>query len=299
MLIDTSSLVYRAYFSTPSTVTAPDGSSVNAAYGFLGMLARLVADWDPSYLACAIDMNWRPAWRVDLIPSYKTHRLAHPDAGTSGPYAWAEEGFVDQVPIIYDLLETCGVAVVGVEGHEAEDVIGSLIAKIEGEVLVVSGDRDLFQLAAQERVKVIYPRRGVSQVTVVDAAEVERRFGIPGEAYLDFSVLRGDPSDGLPGVKGIGEKTASSLLRTHGSLEGIVRAAAEDPKGALSRVAASFDYLDRAVRVVTIRDDLDVGDVDLTRPRPHPSEEDRRRAEGWGLLGAFDRLVSALKGGQM
>jgi 5'-3' exonuclease len=291
--------VYRAYFSTPATVTAPDGTSVNAAHGFLGMVARLVDDWNPSHLACAIDMDWRPSWRVDLIPSYKTHRLADPDAATSGPYAWAEAGFADQVPLIYDLLENCGVAVVGVEGQEAEDVIGSLASEVDGEVLVVSGDRDLFQLVVQEGVKVIYPRRGVSQVTLVDAAEVERRFGIPGEAYRDFSVLRGDPSDGLPGVKGIGEKTAASLLKTYGSLEAIVSAAAEDPKGALARVAASFDYLDRAVRVVTIRSDLDIGNADLTRPRPDPGEEDYRRADGWGLLGAFQRLASALRGDQM
>lgn len=278
--------MYRAYFSTPETVTAPDGTPVNAAHGFLGMVARLVSDWDPELLVCATDADWRPQWRVDLIDSYKTHRLGdEPDPVEA------------QFPIVFELLEDCGVAVVGATNYEAEDVIGALAPKAPGEVGIVSGDRDLFQLVRDPDVYVLYPRRGVADLIVVNEKEVERRFGIPGRKYADYAILRGDPSDGLPGVRGVGEKTAAALITRYGSLEAVVEAAMISPDtAALAKVAADLDYLDRATQVVTIATDAPVGNPDMQRPKTGPSQDVYEKAEKNGLLGAVRRLAAALEG---
>jgi 5'-3' exonuclease len=292
LLVDASSLLYRAYFSTPDSVRAPDGKPINAVYGFLNMLARLVADHDPAHLACATDVDWRPAWRVELVPAYKAQRV---DPGESQAAADAE--VARQSELCFELLNGLRVAVVGLPEYEAEDIIGTLAAHRPGPVAVVSGDRDLFQVVRDPDVCVLYPVRGVTEMVRVDEAEVTRRYKIPGRAYADFAVLRGDPSDGLPGVKGIGEKTAASLLATYGSLERIVEAARSEPgAGALSRVAAQLDYVERAARVVAIPRDLPLPDVDLTRPRGEPPAEVLARAESQGLAGPLGRLVTALRG---
>lgn len=294
LLVDTSSLLYRAYFSTPGSVTAPDGRPVNAVHGFFGMLARLVADHDPDRLACATDEDWRPAWRVEQLPAYKAKRV---DPGEAQAAADAE--VARQSPLCSELLQGLGVAVVGHPGYEAEDVIGTLSERerAHGPVAIVSGDRDLFQLVRDPDVVVLYPKRGVTELVRVDEAEVARRYRIPGRAYADFAVLRGDPSDGLPGVKGIGETTAAALLTRHGSLERVVEAAREDPgAGALSRVAAQLDYVERARRVVAIPKDLPLPDLDLARPRGEPPPSVTEVAERHGLGGALSRLLAALRG---
>lgn len=293
MLIDASSLIYRALFSTPDSVTAADGTPVNAAHGFLGMLARLISDHDPDLLACATDEDWRPAWRVELIDTYKSFRAEEGSAQEE-----AEDRLAPQMPILFDILEGCGVAVVGHEGSEAEDVIGTLAARSPGPVAIVSGDRDLFQLVRDPDVVVLYPRRGVSRLDRVDETYIENRYGIPGGAYRDFAVLRGDPSDGLPGVKGIGEKLAASLVADHGSLEAIIEAVEAGVEGSLlAKVRRDLDYVKRAAKVVTIPTDLDMPEVDLTRPRAvAPSQDLTQTAEEWGLGGALGRLVSALGG---
>lgn len=291
MLVDASSLIYRAFFSTPPTVTAPDGTPVNAAHGFLGMLARLVSDYDPEWLACATDEDWRPQWRVDLIESYKTHRL-EPQSTTQQQ---ADDLLEVQMPVISELLTACGVAVVGAPEFEAEDVIGALVPRAPGNVAIVSGDRDLFQLVRDPLVRVLYPKRGVAEMVVVDEAEIERRFGIPARAYGDYAILRGDPSDGLPGVRGIGEKTAASLISKYGSLERVIEAALNNgPDRALAKVADSLDYLDRAARVVLITGEAPIGDPGIKRPAVPSDPSWKTAAESYGLLGAMERLVSAL-----
>lgn len=295
LLVDASSLLYRAYFSTPDSVRAPDGTPVNAVHGFLGMLARLVADHDPDRLACATDVDWRPAWRVDLLPAYKAQRVAPGEA-----QAAADQEVGRQSVLCFELLSGLGVAVAGHPGCEAEDVIGTLAERERAAgraVAVVSGDRDLFQLVADPDVWILYPVRGVSEMRHVDEGDITRKYGIPGRAYADFAVLRGDPSDGLPGVKGIGEKSAASLLQSYGSLERIIDAARQNPgAGALSRVATQLDYVERARKVVEIPRDLPLGDVDLTRPRGEPPPPITERAADQGLTGALDRLVAALRG---
>ena len=292
LLVDAASLIYRALFSTPDTVTAPDGSPINAAHGFLGMLARLISDHDPDFICCAADEDWRPQWRVDLIDSYKAVRA---DAGSAQEKA--EELLAPQMPILFKILEGCGIAVVGHPGCEAEDVIGTLAERAPGRVAIVSGDRDLFQLVRDPKVVVLYPRRGVSKMDEVNEGYIEDRYGIPGRAYLDFAVLRGDPSDGLPGVRGIGEKLASSLVARYGSLDGVLEAAtSSNPGVAIGKVRRDIDYVKRATQVARIPTDLPLPKVDLVRPRNEPDPSLYAVAKRAGLEGALRRLVEAMTG---
>lgn len=292
LLVDAASLIYRALFSTPDTVTAPDGSPINAAHGFLGMLARLIADHDPDFICCAADEDWRPQWRVELIDSYKAVRA---DAGSAQEKA--EELLAPQMPVLFEILQGCGIAVIGHPGCEAEDVIGTLAERAPGRVAIVSGDRDLFQLVRDPKVVVLYPRRGVSKMDEVNEGYIEARYGIPGRAYLDFAVLRGDPSDGLPGVRGIGEKLASSLVARYGSLDGVLEAATSSSPGvAIGKVRRDIDYVKRAAQVATIPTDLPLPDVDLVRPRSEPDASVYEVAKQAGLEGALRRLVEAMMG---
>jgi 5'-3' exonuclease len=291
LLVDAASLIYRAFFSTPDTVRTPEGRPINGAHGFLGMLARLITDLRPERICCAADEDWRPDWRVRLIDTYKTHRT---DPGSVQQQADKELDI--QTPIIFRVLELCGIKVIGHAGYEAEDVIGTLAARETPPVAIVSGDRDLFQLVRDPDVYVLYPKRGVSVVDRVDEKYIEERYGIPGRAYRDFAVLRGDTSDGLPGVRGIGEKMAASLVAKYGSLDAIVAAAESGGQGlALSRVQRDLDYIKRAVQVVTIPTDLPLPEVDLSRPGGDPDPELPAVAQRYGLTGAARRLVTALQ----
>lgn len=289
-MVDTSSLVYRALFSNPDSIVTSDGVPINAAFGFLGFLARLVRDHDPAFIACATDENWRPVWRTDLLPDYKSAR-----ALTGSPQELAEEKLEPQWPILFELLEALGIPVVGHDDHEAEDVIGTLAQRATTPVAIVSGDRDLFQLVRDPDIGVLYPRKGVSDLQKVDETYIAEKYGIPGRAYLDYAVLRGDPSDGLPGVRGIGEKTASALVSKFGTLEDIVSAALNGPPStALNKVAAQLDYVEAAAKVVAIPTDLPLPDVDLTRPRPELTDDLEKLAKSYGLLGQVRRLCTAL-----
>jgi 5'-3' exonuclease len=288
LLVDASSLIYRAFFAVPDTVRAPDGTQVNGAYGFLEMISNLSVAYRPKFLVACLDDDWRPQWRVDLIDSYKTHRVAEEDAEVLPSPE-------DQIDLIVELLTMAGIATCGAERYEAEDVIGALAPRAPGEVAIVSGDRDLFQLVRDPLVRVLYPKRGVSDLAVIDEGEIERRYGIPGTRYFDFAVLRGDPSDGLPGVRGIGEKTASALIAKYGSLDAVVDAARGATGGPLAKVAASLDYIERARTVVRIASEAPVGDVDATFPQHPPDEKLTEVAESWGLAGPVKRLLASMK----
>ncbi|HEX2052706.1 MAG TPA: 5'-3' exonuclease [Actinomycetota bacterium] len=284
-MIDAASLIYRAFFSTPETVTTPDGTPINAAYGFLNMLARLVADRDPDFLVCADDADWRPQWRVDLVPSYKTHRVGVPQPTLDA-----------QMPVIAEVLQAANIPVAGVPEWEAEDIIGALIPRCPGPVEIVSGDRDLFQLVRDPDVCVLYPVRGVSELMRVNERYIEHKYGIPGRAYGDYAILRGDTSDGLPGVPGIGEKTASALINKHGSISAVVEAAMTgDGTGPLGKVKKGLDYVDRAARVVLITDEAPVGEIDMSRPSGDSTPELMELAERYGLKSPVERLLAALK----
>lgn len=287
LLVDAPSLIYRAFFALPDSIRAPDGTPINAAHGFLTMLTRLISDLHPTHLACCMDADWRPQWRVDLVDSYKTHRVA-------GEGEEADDVVETQTELIARLLRLAGIAVVGAPDCEAEDVIATLLQRVNGRVAIVSGDRDLFQLVRDPNVWVLCPKRGVTDLVRVDETEIERRYGIPPRRYADFAVLRGDPSDGLPGVPGIGEKTAAQLISAHGSLEEVVRVSQGAKSGPRAKVAAAEDYIRRAARVVRMSADCVVGDVNLTFPQHAPSPTLSRLAKPLGLQGPIDRLIAGM-----
>src|SRR4051794_6419251 len=274
LLLDTASLYFRAFFGVPDSVRAPDGTPVNAVRGLLDFITRLVADYRPSHLACCWDNDWRPQWRVDLLPSYKAHRVQREVAGAPDVEV-VPDPLEAQIPTIVAVLEAFGIAVVGADGYEADDVIGTLATDAGMPVDVVTGDRDLFQLVDDEtEVRILYTARGVGRHERVTNAVVREKYGIDGRQYADFAALRGDPSDGLPGVAGVGEKTAATLLNRFGDLPGIV-AASLDPDADLApgprrKIKDAAGYLEAAPTVVAVARHLDLGNPDLTLPRTPP-----------------------------
>jgi 5'-3' exonuclease len=297
LLLDAASLYFRAFFGVPETTKAPDGTPVNAVRGFLDMLAYLIGRERPTHLVACMDADWRPAFRVAAVPSYKAHRLGPDDYLEIVP-----DNLVPQVPIIEAVLAAVGIAAVGSPGYEADDVVGTLAAKATMPVDVVTGDRDLFQVVDDARgVRVLYTGRGVRNLQVVDEAFVTKKYGIPGRAYADFATLRGDPSDGLPGVAGIGEKSAASLIAGYGSIEGLL-AALDDPQSGLAPgmrrlLTAARDYLDVAPAVVQVATDLPLPDFDGAMPaRPAEPETLVALADRWNLDASLNRLLAALSG---
>jgi 5'-3' exonuclease len=276
LLVDGSSMIFRAFYGIPQTMRAPDGTLVNAVRGTLDNLARHLTERWPSHVAVATDEDWRPDWRVELIPSYKEHRTAEPVPPALEP----------QMPIIMECFEAVGVDALGLAGYEAEDIIASLVARVRPPVEIVSGDRDLFSLVRDPDVLVLYPDKG--GVAAVDEAEVERRYSIPGRAYADFAILRGDPSDGLPGLAGVGAKKAADLVRRYGSIGGMLDAG-------IFR-AADADYLEKAQRVVAPVTDLELkvprGRRDRWPDDPNRADELGRR---YGIASSIKRLVKALR----
>ncbi|WP_405648789.1 5'-3' exonuclease H3TH domain-containing protein [Streptomyces uncialis] len=300
MLLDTASLYFRAYFGVPESVKAPDGTPVNAVRGLLEFIDRLVKDHHPDDLIACMDADWRPQWRVDLIPSYKAHRVAQETP--AGP---DEEEVPDtlspQVPVIEAVLDALGIARVGVEGYEADDVIGSFTAHATGPVDIVTGDRDLYQLVDDARdVRVLYPLKGVGTLQLTDEAVLREKYGVGGAGYADLALLRGDPSDGLPGVPGIGEKTAAKLLAEFGDLAGIM-AAIDSPTARLTptqrkRLHESRPYLAVAPKVVGVALDVPLPRVDPALPRaPRDPAALDALAQRWGLGGSLARLLSTLQ----
>ncbi|TFI42936.1 5'-3' exonuclease [Rhodococcus sp. 1R11] len=306
LLLDGASLWFRAYYALPESITAPDGRPVNAVRGFLDMISALITRTEPSRLAVCLDLDWRPQFRVDLVPSYKAHRVADaaPDVAESEE---VPETLTPQVDMIMDVLAALGIATAGADGLEADDVLGTLAAQERRDpVVVVSGDRDLLQVAADEpnEVRVLYVGRGLAKAELFGPAEVAERYGVPlhraGAAYAELALLRGDASDGLPGVKGVGEKTASTLMLQYESVAAL-RAAALDPesdmaKGIRAKLANAGDYLDAALPVVRVVTDADVV---LSRSDEIPAEPADlaaldRLAETLGIRNAVDRLVSAM-----
>ncbi len=294
LLLDTPSLYFRAFYGVPDSIVAPDGSPVNAVRGLLDFVARLVADLSPTRLVACMDADWRPEFRVAALPSYKAHRVA----------VEGEEEVPDalspQVPVIEAVLRALGIPVFGVAGFEADDVLGTLATRATIPVDVVTGDRDLFQLVDDARsVRVLYTARGVGRHEVVDEAKVSEKYAIPGRAYADFATLRGDPSDGLPGVPGVGDKTAATLISRYGSLAALLRAldegATDMPAGARLKLERARDYLAAAEVVVRVECDVPLPSYDDALP-VSPADPDRllELSKRWGLDSPLNRVLAAL-----
>src|SRR6201996_6372772 len=238
LLVDGSSLIFRAFYGAQRRVRDADALRTAAIGGFLFRLARLILERGPARIAVADDADWRPQWRVEQLASYKEHRTAEP----------VPPGLVPQIPVIDGVLRAVGIDLIGVPGYEAEDVIATLAGQISGTVEIVSGDRDLFALVEDPRVRVLYPEK--SGLTVIDEAEIPRRYQIPGRRYADFAILRGDPSDGLPGLRGVGAVSAAAMIRRHGDIAGVLRDRELRP--------ADREYLQRAARIVPPVADLPI-----------------------------------------
>ncbi|MFC7502967.1 5'-3' exonuclease [Nocardioides sp. CPCC 206347] len=301
MLLDTASMYFRAYFGSPE-ILAPDGTNVNAVRGLLGYISSLVEQYEPTHLVCCWDDDWRPQWRVDLIPTYKAHRVVTEVAGAPDVEE-VPDPLELQVPVIREVLAAFGIAVIGAAGYEADDVIGTLATGAGMPVDAVTGDRDLFQLVDDAAgVRILYIGKGVGRHERVDEAWVLEKYGVRADQYADFATLRGDASDGLPGVKGVGDKTAASLLQKYGDVAG-VRAAVEDPGSDLGpgprlKIREAASYLDVAPKVVAVARDIDLprGDA-LALPRT-PVDPDRlaELAERWSLASPVARLTTVLSG---
>jgi len=275
LLVDGSSMIFRAFYGIPQTMRAPDGTLVNAVRGTMDNLARYLTDRRPRHVALTTDEDWRPDWRVELLPSYKEHRTAEPVPPALDP----------QMPIVMECLAAVGVDTVGLEGYEAEDIIASLVSKVSPPVEIASGDRDLFSLIRDREVIVLYPEK--TGVAEVDEAEVTRRYSIPGRAYADFAVLRGDPSDGLPGLAGVGAKKAADLVRRYGSVAAMLEAGIFRDSDA--------EYLEKAQRVVAPVTDLKI-EVPRGRRDSYPDDPAKVEELGrlYGVASSFERLIKSL-----
>lgn len=300
MLLDTASLYFRAFYGVPDKVTAPDGSPINAARGLLDIIAKLVTLYEPAQVIACWDDDWRPQWRVDLIPSYKSHRVVKVVTGAPDVEE-VPDPLEAQIPLIRQALAALDIPIIGVAAHEADDVIGTLATASALPVDIVTGDRDLFQLVDDARdVRVIYTARGMSNLEIVTDATVVAKYGVLPGQYADFATMRGDTSDGLPGVAGVGEKTAATLLQTHADLDGI-RAAAEAGEGmsagVRAKILAANDYLDVAPTVVAVATGLDISAPGTLL---HPIEGVARDqasalAEQWNLTSSMDRAIAAIE----
>lgn len=310
MLLDSASMYFRAYYGVPESITAPDGTPVNAVRGFTDMIARLVTEHRPSRLVACLDLDWRPAFRVRALPTYKAHRVpGEPETAPAGVPEEVPDTLAPQVPVILELLAAMGIATGGAEGYEADDVIGTLAARERTDpVLAVSGDRDLMQIVRDDEpaVRLLYVGRGLAKAELLGPAEVAEKYGVPraraGSAYAEMAMLRGDPSDGLPGVAGVGAKTAATIVGRYDTW-GELLAAVDDPGDARlsppvrSKLAKAVDYLAVVEPVVRVAQDAEVVlDRDDVLPvEPADGEKVLELVERWGIGSSVERLLQALQ----
>ena len=294
MLLDSASLWYRAYFGMPDTLLSPSGEPVNAIRGYLDMTSKLISIYKPNRLVACIEGDWRPSWRVDLFPEYKANRLdvegEEEEPDTLGP----------QIPILLDLLEAFGIPLVGVDDYEADDVMASYAVTEPGPTKIVTGDRDLFQLVDDKRkIAVVYLAKGITNHDHVDIKWIANKYDIPGERYALFAMIRGDASDGLPGIRGIGEKGAAIIAKQFTSLPEVMEAAEEDDErltpNARKKLLESAEYAKIAPKLVHCALDVPLPKLDLRMPkRPDNLDEIYQYQKDYGLGASVDRLISAL-----
>jgi 5'-3' exonuclease len=294
MLLDSASLWYRAYFGMPETLVSPAGMPVNAIRGYLDMTSRLLTKYQPNRLVACLEGDWRPSWRVELFPDYKLNRLdesgAEEEPDTLGP----------QIPILLDVLDALGIPMVGVDDYEADDLIATFSVKQNGPIRIVTGDRDLFQLVDDKRdVKVVYLAKGISNHDLVDLSWIEKKYEIPGERYSLFAMIRGDSSDGLPGIRGIGEKGAAAIAKQFKNLSEVMRAAESGDErltpNLRKKLLESADYALIAPKLVSCALDVAIPEMKIDLPsKPNSFEKIIALKDEYGLGASIDRIMSAL-----
>ena len=295
MLLDSASLWYRAYFGMPDTLLSPSGEPVNAIRGYLDMTSKLISIYKPKRLVACIEGDWRPSWRVDLFPEYKANRLdvegEEEEPDTLGP----------QIPILLDLLEAFKIPIVGVDDYEADDVMASYTVSEPGPIKIVTGDRDLFQLVDDKRkISVVYLAKGIANHDLVDLRWIAEKYDIPGERYALFAMIRGDASDGLPGIRGIGEKGAAIIARQFENLEEVMLAAKNNDErltpNARKKLLESADYARIAPKLVHCALDVPLPKLNIDLPkRPNNLDEIYQYQRDYGLGASVDRLIAALQ----
>ena len=296
LLLDSASMYFRAFHGVPDSVTSPDGQPIGAVRGFLDAVTRMLLDHPATDLVACFDEDWRPEWRVALVPEYKAHRV---DVAAKDEFEEeVPDALVPQVPIIEEVLDAVGIARAGVDGFEADDVIGTLATSSAIPVDIVTGDRDLFQLVDDARgVNVLYIGKGFAKVERITNSWVLDKYGVPATAYADFATLRGDPSDGLPGVRGVGDKSAAAVINEFATVEELLEAL-DNPDVIVpfrAKIEAAKEYLGRAIEVVRVREDVPIPPLTATLPAAI-ADPDRVMflAERWGLGRSMQRLLDAL-----
>jgi 5'-3' exonuclease len=298
MLIDSASLWYRAYYGMPDTLVSPSGQPVNAIRGFIDMTARLINVYKPDRLALCLDGDWRPSWRVDLFPEYKANRLDEDGEEEEEP-----DLLTPQVPIILDLFEELGFEIIGSDDYEADDVIATLAKRELGPIRIVTGDRDLFQLVNDERdIKVVYLAKGISAHDLVDRNWISQKYGIPGDRYGLFAMIRGDASDGLPGIKGIGEKGAAEIANSFDNMDEVIVAAKSGDEllkeSHRKKILADIKYAEIASKLTSCADDVFLPKVDFKISNKPKSEKNAMQiVKDYGLATSTERLKAALAWG--
>ena len=294
MLLDSASLWYRAYFGMPDTLVSPSGLQVNAIRGYLDMTSKLINLYKPNRIVACLEGDWRPSWRVELFPDYKINRLdesgEEEEPDTLSP----------QIPILLDLLEALGFPMLGVDDYEADDLMATFAVNQPGPVRIVTGDRDLFQLVDDKRdVKVVYLAKGIANHDLVDLKWIEQKYEIPGDRYGLFAMIRGDASDGLPGIKGIGEKGAASIAKQFTNLDEVMKAATNDDERLTTNIRKklleSAEYAKIAPKLVGCATDVSIPEMKIDLPnKPLDTQKIQDIKEEFGLGTSVDRIMNAL-----
>lgn len=294
MLLDSASLWYRAYFGMPDTLVSPSGLQVNAIRGYLDMTSKLINLYKPNRIVACLEGDWRPSWRVELFPDYKMNRLdelgEEEEPDTLSP----------QIPILLDLLEALGFPMLGVDDYEADDLMATFAVNQPGPVRIVTGDRDLFQLVDDKRdVKVVYLAKGIANHDLVDLKWIEKKYEIPGDRYGLFAMIRGDASDGLPGIKGIGEKGAASIAKQFTNLQEVMKAAINDDERLTANIRRklleSAEYAKIAPKLVGCATDVSIPEMKIDLPnKPLDTQKIQDIKEEFGLGTSVDRIMNAL-----
>lgn len=296
LLIDSASLWYRAYYGMPDTLVSPTGEPINAVKGFIDMTARLINVYKPNRMALCLDGDWRPSWRVELFPDYKMNRVDEEDGGEEEP-----DLLTPQIPLILDFFEAAGISLIGIDDYEADDVIATMAKREPGPTRIVTGDRDLFQLVDEERdVFVAYLAKGISNHDLVTHKWISEKYNIPGNRYALFAMIRGDASDGLPGIRGIGEKGAAEIARNFENMNQVIEAVHNGDKrlseSLRKKLLANLEYAQIAERLVSCADDIRLPSFDLEIPQsPSKGKYLKEIKNDYGLGTSVDRLFDALK----